>query len=81
VNIGYMAYSPVSLARVARLWAAAREKGISTAGLALAWLLAHPAVIAPIVSPSTGTQWQTVREAAGADIDEDVSPAVPAMFS
>ena len=74
-------HTPENLARVARLRQAAHEKGISTAGLALAWLLAHPAVTAPIVSPSTETQWQAVREAAASGISEDEFAAVSAMFS
>jgi aryl-alcohol dehydrogenase-like predicted oxidoreductase len=74
-------HTPENLARVALLRDVAREMGMSTAGLALAWLLAHPAVTAPIVSPSTEPQWQAVREAASADLDEDSFAAVSAIFS
>ncbi|HYZ53030.1 MAG TPA: aldo/keto reductase [Streptosporangiaceae bacterium] len=54
---------------------------MSTAGLALAWLLAHPAVTAPIVSPSTGAQWQAVREAIDVEIDDEVLDRVSEIFS
>lgn len=74
-------YSAENLARVARLRDIAQEKGISAAGLALAWLRAHPAVTAPIVSPSTGAQWQAVREALGAGIDGEVFTRISTIFS
>jgi aryl-alcohol dehydrogenase-like predicted oxidoreductase len=81
-NLFYLGmHSPENLARVAGLRDLARERQISTAGLALAWLLAHPAVTAPIVSPSTKEQWQAVREAIDASIDADTSAAISATFS
>jgi aryl-alcohol dehydrogenase-like predicted oxidoreductase len=74
-------YSPDNLARVARLRVLARAKGVSTAGLALAWLRTHAAVTAPIVSPSTESQWQAVREALTVEDDDDVLFAVSELFS
>jgi aryl-alcohol dehydrogenase-like predicted oxidoreductase len=74
-------YSTQNLARVARLRDIAQEKGISVAGLALAWLRAHPAVTAPIVSPSTDAQWRAVREATDAGIDDEVFTRVSTIFS
>lgn len=74
-------HSPENLARVARLRDLARDRQMSTAGLALAWLLARPAVTAPIVSPSTWEQWQAVREAVDARVDADTLAAVSAVFS
>lgn len=73
-------YSTENLARVARLRDVARENGISVAGLALAWLRAHPGVTAPIVSPSTDTQWQAVREAVDVEIDDETFAAVATIF-
>lgn len=73
-------YSTDNLARVARLREVARETGISVAGLALAWLRAHPAVTAPIVSPSTDAQWQAVREAVGVELDDDVVARISTIF-
>ena len=74
-------YSAPNLARVARLREIAREHGIGVAGLALAWLRAHPMVTASIVSPSTETQWQAVREARHTDLDQNVAAEVAAIFS
>src|ERR1700753_3479443 len=66
-------YSPANLARVEALRDVARARGGGVAGLALAWLRAHPgAEIAPIVAPSTQVQWQAVREALAADVDDDL---------
>jgi aryl-alcohol dehydrogenase-like predicted oxidoreductase len=64
-------HSPDNLARVAKLRDIARGKGISVAGLALAWLRAHPAITAPVISPSTAPQWQAVHEAVEVELDED----------
>ncbi|MEU4673132.1 aldo/keto reductase [Amycolatopsis sp. NPDC023774] len=74
-------HSAENLIRVGALRDLARDNGISTAGLALAWLLAHPAVTAPVVSPSAETQWQAIREAVGADLDDTLFAAVSAVFS
>jgi aryl-alcohol dehydrogenase-like predicted oxidoreductase len=48
------------------------------AGLALAWLRAHVAVTASIVSPSTDAQWTAVREAMDFDLGDDVVAEVSA---
>jgi aryl-alcohol dehydrogenase-like predicted oxidoreductase len=74
-------HSPENLARVARLRDVARQNGISTAGLALAWLRAHPAVTASIVSPSTQPQWGAVSEASNADINDSLFGEVSEIFS
>jgi 1-deoxyxylulose-5-phosphate synthase len=73
-------HSPENLARVARLRDVARRNGISTAGLALAWLRAHPVVTASIVSPSTQAQWQAVSEAVNADINDNLLGEVSEIF-
>lgn len=41
----------------------AESQEISSAGLALAWLLHHPAVAAPIVSVSKEAQWRGIHDA------------------
>ncbi|WP_328609025.1 aldo/keto reductase [Amycolatopsis sp. NBC_00345] len=74
-------YSPDNLARVARLRDIARDKGISVAGLALAWMRAHPAITAPVISPSTAAQWQAVHEALEAELDEDAFATISTIFS
>lgn len=73
-------YSPENLTRVAALRDIAREQDISVAGLALAWLRAHPAGIVPIVAPSTEPQWQAVRDAIDATIDDDLEHRVSDIF-
>jgi aryl-alcohol dehydrogenase-like predicted oxidoreductase len=73
-------YSPDNLTRVAALRDVAREQGISVAGLALAWLRAHPAGIVPIVSPTTERQWQAVRDALDATVDDDLGHRVSDIF-
>lgn len=74
-------HSPGNLARVARLRDVARGSGISTAGLALAWLRGHPGIAASIVSPSTRAQWQAVREAISADLNDNLLGQVSEIFS
>jgi aryl-alcohol dehydrogenase-like predicted oxidoreductase len=74
-------YSAENLARVARLRDVARDKGVSVAGLALAWLRAHPVVTAPVISPSTNAQWQAVHEAIEVELDEDAFATVSEIFS
>jgi aryl-alcohol dehydrogenase-like predicted oxidoreductase len=74
-------HSPENLARVARLRDVARENGVSTSGLALAWLRAHPAVTASIVSPSTRAQWRAVSEAVNADTNDNLLSEVSEIFS
>jgi aryl-alcohol dehydrogenase-like predicted oxidoreductase len=66
---------------VARLRDVARGSGISTAGLALAWLRGHPGIAASIVSPSTRAQWQAVREAISADLNDNLLGQVSEIFS
>lgn len=74
-------YSPENLVLVGRLRNLAQARGISTAGLALAWLRHHPVVTAPIVSPSTDAQWQAVRDALAVPVDDKVLAAVSDVFS
>jgi 1-deoxyxylulose-5-phosphate synthase len=74
------AHSEDNLARVARLRDLARTTGHTVSGLALAWLRAHPAVTAPIVSPRTGEQWQAVREALDTDLDDDTFGRISEIF-
>ena len=43
--------------------AAAADRGVSPAGLALAWVLSHPDVTAVVVGPRSPAHLQPVREA------------------
>jgi aryl-alcohol dehydrogenase-like predicted oxidoreductase len=51
-----------------RLGEAAAGRGVSMAGLALAWLLAHPGVTSIVVGPRTPAQLEPVREALALDL-------------
>jgi aryl-alcohol dehydrogenase-like predicted oxidoreductase len=48
-----------------RLAVEAQIRGVSIAGLALAWVLSAPGVTAPIVAPRGPEQWIAVSEALG----------------
>ncbi|MBB4688413.1 aldo/keto reductase [Amycolatopsis jiangsuensis] len=74
------AHTEENLARVTRLRELARRREVSVAGLALAWLSAHPAVTAPIVSPSSETQWQAVREALSFELDAESAAEISELF-
>jgi aryl-alcohol dehydrogenase-like predicted oxidoreductase len=74
-------YSPENLVLVGRLRNLAHARGVSTAGLALAWIRHHPVVTAPIVAPSTDAQWQAVRDALAVPADDKVLADVSDVFS
>jgi aryl-alcohol dehydrogenase-like predicted oxidoreductase len=78
-DLGYAGTDDV-LARVAELARLAAGSGVSTAGLALAWLRAHPQVTAAIVAPRTDDQWRAVDEALALDLDDRTARAVGALF-
>lgn len=50
----------------------ARDRSLSTAALALAWLIRHPGVTAPIVGARSERVWETVHEALEAEVDEEL---------
>ncbi|BDZ46344.1 aldo/keto reductase [Naasia aerilata] len=74
-------FTPGALERVERLARLARDFEVSTAGLALAWLRAHPLVTAPIVSPRSAHQWDAVHEALGLDLSEEDRSVVEDAFA
>jgi 1-deoxyxylulose-5-phosphate synthase len=74
-------YSEDNLVKVSALRDFARERGMSVAGTALAWLRAHPLVTAAIVSPSRPEQWDAVREALSSDISEEDYHQIGAIFA
>jgi aryl-alcohol dehydrogenase-like predicted oxidoreductase len=78
-DLGYALTDDV-LARVRTLARQAAEHGVSTAGLALAWLRWHPRVTAAIVAPRTDDQWRAVDEALALDLDDPAAAAVGALF-
>lgn len=73
-------HTPENLERVAALSDVANERGVSVSALALAWLRDHPAVTAPIVSPSKPAQWEAVREATTAKLSEEEHARISEIF-
>jgi aryl-alcohol dehydrogenase-like predicted oxidoreductase len=74
-------YTEDNLAKVSALRDLARDREMTVAGMALAWLRAHPSVTAPIVSPSRAGQWQAVREALQHDVSEEDFQTIADMFA
>jgi aryl-alcohol dehydrogenase-like predicted oxidoreductase len=74
-------YTEDNLVKVSALRDLARDREITVAGLALAWLRAHPSVTAPIVSPSRPGQWQAVHEALQHDLGDEDFRRVGAIFA
>lgn len=74
-------YTEDNLAKVARLRILAREREMSVAGLALAWLRAHPSVTAPLVAPSKPHHWSAIDEALRIDLDDEQFAAISAIFT
>jgi aryl-alcohol dehydrogenase-like predicted oxidoreductase len=60
--------------------AAAVERGVSMAGLALAWLLQHPRVTAVIVGPRSPAQLDPAREALELSLTPAEHAEIHALF-
>jgi aryl-alcohol dehydrogenase-like predicted oxidoreductase len=56
-------------------------RGVSMAGLALAWLLAEPRLTAAVVGPSRPEHLQPVREALGGPLEPSERDAVSRLFA
>ena len=63
------------------LEAAAADRGVSMAGLALAWLLAHPGVTSIVVGPRTPAHLEPVREALALELGPGERDEVGSFFS
>lgn len=62
------------------LRAAAARRGVSMAGLALAWVLGHPVVTAAIVGPRRPEHFGPVREAVEMELSEEDRAELTALF-
>ena len=60
---------------------AAQDHGVSMAGLALAWLINHPQVTAPIIGPRRPEHFQPVREALSLDLSKEEHRSLGAIFN
>lgn len=74
-------HTPANLGKVAELRKLAREWSTSVSGLALAWLLDHPAVTAPIVAPRTSAQWDAVHDALATRLDPARHARISEIFT
>jgi aryl-alcohol dehydrogenase-like predicted oxidoreductase len=63
------------------LGAAAKARGVSMAGLALAWLLSHPGVASIVVGPRTPQHLEPVREALALDLSPAEHDEVGSLFT
>lgn len=69
-----------NLAGVDALAVEARRRGVSPSGLALAWVLSHPLVTAPLVAPRRVDQFDAVEEALAMTLDPDERDRLAALF-
>ncbi|MFG1810440.1 aldo/keto reductase [Streptomyces sp. NPDC049040] len=58
----------------------AADHGVTPAGLALAWLVNHPQVAAPVIGVSKESQWQGVHEALKLEWTADLSARLDELF-
>jgi aryl-alcohol dehydrogenase-like predicted oxidoreductase len=61
--------------------AAARERGVDVATLALAWVLGHPLVTAAVVGPRRPEHLEPARDALAVDLSEDEREQLGALFA
>ncbi len=61
-------WNEATFARIDRLTNAASDLGVSTAGLALAWVRHHPDITATLVGPRRLDHFQAMEEAMGLDL-------------
>ena len=69
------------MARIRRFDRVARDSGSTSAALALAWLLNHPGVTAPIIGPSKPAQWDAITDAATIAWTDSLAQAVDEAFA
>jgi 1-deoxyxylulose-5-phosphate synthase len=69
-----------AMARVREFDQLAAANGVTPAGLALAWLVNHPVVTAPIVAPSKEPQWAAIYEAERLRWSDELAAALDALF-
>jgi len=69
-----------TFAKLDRFKQMAADHGVSMAGLALAWLRAHPDVTAPIVGPRRPDHFEPVSEALALDLSDDSYAMLTELF-
>lgn len=63
-----------------RFKAEAEQRGVSMGGLALAWVMNHPGVAAPIIGPRKAEHFQPVREALELQLSPEECASLTALF-
>ncbi|MGQ0570070.1 MAG: aldo/keto reductase [Armatimonadota bacterium] len=72
---------PETFAALDRLRAEAERRGVSMAGLALAWVMSHPLVTAPILGPRRPEHLQPAREAMALKLREHERESIASFFA
>ncbi len=67
--------------RLARLQAEADKRGVSMSGLALAWVMSHPLVTAPIIGPRRPEHLTPVREALEVKLSEEERKSIASLLA
>jgi aryl-alcohol dehydrogenase-like predicted oxidoreductase len=70
-----------TFAQLAKLQQEAAQRGVSMAGLALAWVMHQPQVTAPIIGPRRPEHFQPVREALSLALSQTEWQAIADLFS
>lgn len=73
-------WNPETFAALDRLSAAAAERDVSPAGLALAWVMEHPVVTAPIVGPRAPRHFAAVEEALRLTLSDEERGEIASWF-
>jgi aryl-alcohol dehydrogenase-like predicted oxidoreductase len=74
-------WNEATFARIDRLASAASDLGVSTAGLALAWVRHHPDITATLVGPRRPGHFEAVEEAMGLDLSDSEWVDIGSWFS
>ena len=69
-----------TFAGLAGLKTEAAKRGVSMAGLALAWVMSNPGVTAPIVGPRRSEHFEPIREALALELGEDECAEIAALL-
>jgi aryl-alcohol dehydrogenase-like predicted oxidoreductase len=59
----------------------ADKRGVSMAGLALAWVMSHPTITAPIIGPRRPEHFQPAREALELELNQEDRESLANLFS
>ncbi|MEV6843627.1 aldo/keto reductase [Actinoplanes sp. NPDC051411] len=71
---------PTAMKRVKQFDEIAAEQGVSSACLALAWVINRPVMTAPIIGISRDSQWRNVREATEFPWTEEIAARLDELF-